>query len=199
MVRRQLAARGIRDRRVLAAMHGVPRHEFVRFRDAAAAYEDHPLCLESGQTISQPYIVARMTELARLGRHSRVLEVGTGSGYHAVVMARIARHVWSVERIDSLARRARETLARLGVNNVTVVTGNGIGGYPPAAPYDAIVVAAAIERPPRALLDQLDWYGRLVIPLGPADLQQLTVITRAPDGYESKTAGGCRFVPFVHP
>jgi protein-L-isoaspartate(D-aspartate) O-methyltransferase len=197
MVRRQLADRGITDRRVLAAMRAVPREEFVPPDLIHDAYGDYPLRIGAGQTISQPYIVALMTEAAQLTRHSRVLEIGTGSGYHAAVLAHLAGAVWTVDRLPDLARRARERLAALEVPNVTVLIGDGAHGYPPAAPYDAILVAAAAPGPPAALLRQLAPGGRLVIPVGGRDVQQLMVYEQTARGTVTRDLCACCFVPLV--
>jgi protein-L-isoaspartate(D-aspartate) O-methyltransferase len=197
MVRLDLADRGIAARRVLAAMQSVPREEFVPAEYVAWAYADRPLAIGAGQTISQPYMVALMTDVAGLTRRSRVLEVGTGSGYHAAVLARLACHVWTVERIPDLAAAAAERLARLRVRNVTVAVADGSRGFPPAAPYDAIVVAAAAPAVPEALERQLAAGGRLVIPVGPPDHQRLVVIHRTPDGPLTRVICGCVFVPLV--
>ncbi len=199
MVRRHLAARGITDRRVLAALASVPRERFVPPALALQAYDDAPLPIGHDQTISQPYIVALMTQEARLGRRSTVLEVGTGSGYHTAVLARIARHVWSIERVATLSEEARGRLQALEITNVTLIVGDGGGGYPAAAPYDAIVVAAAAPRPPVPLTAQLAIGGRLVVPIGDRALQDLTVVQRTAAGFRQHTAGPCRFVPLVSP
>jgi protein-L-isoaspartate(D-aspartate) O-methyltransferase len=197
MVRRQLADRGITDRRVLAAMRTVPREDFVPPDLIRDAYGDHPLRIGAGQTISQPYIVALMTEAAHLTRHSRVLEIGTGSGYHAAVLARLAGTVWTIDRLPDLARQARQRLAMLGVVNVTVLIGDGALGYPPAAPYDAILVAAAAPGPPPALLRQLAPGGRLVIPVGGREVQDLRVYERTPRGTVTQDLCACCFVPLL--
>lgn len=197
MVRRQLADRGITDRRVLAAMRAVPREQFVPPDLTHDAYGDHPLRIGAGQTISQPYIVALMTEAARLTRRSRVLEIGAGSGYHAAVLARLAAAVWTIDRLPDLARQARQRLAALGAANVTVLIGDGALGYPPAAPFDAILVAAAAPAPPAALLRQLAPGGRLVIPVGARDVQQLTVYERTARGTATQELCACCFVPLV--
>lgn len=199
MVRRHLAARGIRDRRVLAAMAWVPRERFVEPSQSVEAYADRPLPIGDCQTISQPYMVALTIEAARPGRRDRVLEVGTGTGYQTAVLARLAGHVWSIERITRLAELAEQRLHGLGIRNVTIIVGDGAAGYPPAAPFDAIVVAAAAPEPPRPLLDQLADRGRLVIPVGSLDLQDLMVIERAGDRFEERHAGACRFVPLISP
>jgi protein-L-isoaspartate(D-aspartate) O-methyltransferase len=199
MVREQLACRGIRDLRVLAAMASVPREAFVAPHLRDRAYDDQPLPAGSGQTISQPYIVGLMTQEARLNRHSRVLEVGTGTGYHTAILARIAVHVWTLERLPELAHAARVRLESLGVKNVDYIIGDGAEGYAPAAPFSAIVVAAAAPAPPPRLLNQLDLGGQLVIPIGDRDLQDLLVYERTPSGFRERNAGPCRFVPLVSP
>ncbi|MFQ6046086.1 MAG: protein-L-isoaspartate(D-aspartate) O-methyltransferase [Gemmatimonadales bacterium] len=197
MVRRQLAARGITDRRVLAAMAAVPRERFVPLHLFDKAYDDSPLPVGYDQTISQPYIVALMTQEARLTRRSSVLEVGTGTGYHTAILATLARHVWSVERLSGLSHDARGRLELLGIHNVTLVVGDGALGYPEAAPFDAIVVAAAAPSPPRPLLDQLAMGGRMVIPIGDLALQEMVIVERSESGYRERHAGPCRFVPLV--
>ena len=197
MVRHDLAARGVSDRRVLAAMQSVPREAFVDPDLCAQAYADRPLSIGSGQTISQPYIVALMTEAARLTRRSRVLEVGTGSGYHAAVLGRLARYVWSLERIPELAAAAADRLACLGVRNVAVLVADGSLGFPAEAPYDAIVVAAAAGDVPRPLLDQRALGARLVMPVGSRDRQRLVCVERTAGGFASRFLCGCVFVPLI--
>ncbi len=197
MVRRQLAARDISDRRVLAAFASVPREMFVPERMRSLAYADQPLPIGFEQTISQPYIVALMTQLARLDRHACVLEVGTGSGYQTAILAKIAHHVWSIERLAGLAAGAKHRLHALNVANVTIVSGDGAHGYPAQAPYDAIVVTAAAPSVPQPLRDQLAVGGRLVIPVGATHIQELITVERTPDGYETWATGACRFVPLV--
>ncbi len=197
MVRRDLARRDIVDRRVLAAMAAVPRECFVPEHFAADAYADRPLTIGHGQTISQPYIVALMTQGARLTRRSRVLDVGTGSGYHAAVLARIVSEVWSVERVPELAATARHRLASLGIPNVRVLVGDGTAGYAPVAPFDAIIVAAAAAEPPAALLRQLAAGARLVVPIGPSGVQDLLVFERGAAGVRQHTLCSCCFVPLV--
>lgn len=199
MVAEQIAARGIRDPRVLDAMRRVPREEFVRRLSRSSAYEDHPLPIGSGQTISQPYIVARTVEAAAVDGNSSVLDVGTGSGYAAAVLAEIAADVVSIERHPELADGARRLLTRLGYTNVTVVTGDGTLGWPDAAPYDAIVVAAAAPRVPAPWLEQLTVGGRLVAPIGtPGFGQKLQRITVGPDGtLQTDDLGGVTFVPLI--
>ena len=196
MVSEQIAARGISDDRVLAAMRKVPRHEFVPEVHRHAAYADGPLPIGHAQTISQPYIVALMTELLEIDSASRVLEVGTGSGYQAAVLAEIADQVYTIEIVAPLAERARETLERLGYGGVRVRHGDGYRGWPEAAPFDAILVAAAPERVPPALIEQLGVGGRLVIPVGEG-VQWLEVHTRTPTGVEVERSVGVRFVPMT--
>jgi protein-L-isoaspartate(D-aspartate) O-methyltransferase len=204
MVDRQIAARGVRDERVLEAFRRVPREAFVPapFRDHA--YEDRPLPIGEGQTISQPFIVALMTEALRLppsapGSPTRVLEIGTGSGYAAAVLAEVAGEVVTIERHAALAERSRAVLAALGYGNVRVVEGDGTRGWPERAPYHGIVVAAGGPGVPRSLREQLVEGGRLVIPVGPADdVQKLVVITRlAGDRWREEDLGEVRFVPLI--
>ena len=197
MVRTQIQARGVRDERVLAAMRAVPRHLFVPEQQRYAAYEDGPLPIGQGQTISQPYIVAVMSELLAPGPDDVVLDVGTGSGYQAAVLARLAKRVVSIELVPELAQSARERLAALGYTNVEVITGDGWAGVPAQAPFDGILVAAAPPVVPQALLDQLDVGARLVIPVGEWE-QDLRVYERTPRGIEQRTVFGVRFVPLVH-
>jgi protein-L-isoaspartate(D-aspartate) O-methyltransferase len=199
MVRHDVWNRGIRDRRVLAAMAWAPREAFVAPSLGRQAYDDAPLPSSHGQTISQPYIVALMTAEARLTRRSRVLEVGTGTGYQAAVLAKLAQHVWTVERVPEMSREAATRLARLGLSNVVFLVGDGAEGYAPAAPYQAIVVTAAVPSPPPRLLNQVDLWGRLVVPVGDLHLQELMVYRRTPTGFDSRSAGPCRFVPLVSP
>jgi protein-L-isoaspartate(D-aspartate) O-methyltransferase len=197
MVRHQLAARDISDRRVLAAMAAVPRDVFVPDHLRQHAFDDGPLPIGYDQTISQPYIVALMTQAAAITRRSRVLDVGTGSGYQTAILAKLAAHVWTIERIAPLSHAARTRLNRIGITNVTFIVGDGACGHPDAEPYDAIIVAAAAPRPPRPLLGQLALGGRLVIPVGDRALQDLTVVERTTSGLATSYAGPCRFVPLV--
>ena len=198
MVRRQIEGRGVCDPRVLEAMRTVPRHRFVARSLAGDAYKDYPLAIAAGQTISQPYIVALMAEAAAIGLQDRVLEVGTGSGYGAAVLAELAGSVVSVERHRKLADAAARVLAELGYATATVVCADGSQGYPPGAPYDAVVVTAAAPSIPPALIDQLADGGRLVIPVGPPSFSQnLTLVTRKGDETTSKRFCPVRFVPLV--
>ena len=197
MVETQLRARGISDGRVLDAMIRVPRHEFAPERYRDQAYEDHPLPIIEGQTISQPYIVARMLEALSLSPSDRVLEVGTGSGYLTALLAELAAQVVSVERHATLANAARELLSRMGYNNVRVLVGDGSQGYAANAPYDAIIVSAAAAEVPRALLQQLSEGGRMIIPVGMADSQQLQLIRKVGGQARTSLHELCRFVPLV--
>ncbi len=184
-------------RRVLDVMGQVPRHEFVVPGMERYAYQNTAQSIGLGQTISQPLIVALMTALADVDRSSKVLEVGTGSGYQAAVLARLAGHVYSIEVVEPLAVRAQQALMRLGVENVSIRTGDGHAGWPEHAPYDAIVVTAAPETVPQALIDQLKPGGRLVIPVGGTD-QELVVIGKAGDGtVRQRDVIPVRFVPFT--
>jgi len=184
---------------VLNAMARVPRHEFIPATLAAQAYANRPLPIGEGQTISQPFIVALMTELARPGPAGRVLEVGTGSGYQAAVLAELAGEVYTIEIVEPLARRAGETLRRLGYKNIQTRVGDGYKGWPERAPFDAIVVTAAPDHVPPALVEQLAPGGRLVIPVGPQSaVQELLVIEKLPDGRTVETRKlPVRFVPLV--
>jgi protein-L-isoaspartate(D-aspartate) O-methyltransferase len=198
MVARQIEARGLRDPHVLAALRAVPRHEFVPPHLAAEAYDDGPLPIGAGQTISQPYIVALMTEAVGLQPGERVLDVGTGSGYQAAVLAHITPHVFGIEIVPELAQSARARLARLGFGGVQVRTGDGWAGWPEHAPFDAIVLAAAPGRVPPALLAQLAPGGRLCLPVGGTDGQELLVCTREADGsFSERRLGAVRFVPMT--
>jgi len=194
MVAMQIAERGVTDANVLGAMRSVPRHRFVPDDLQSHAYDDGPLAIGHGQTISQPYIVALMTELARLKPSSRVLEVGTGCGYQTAVLATLAADVWSVELEPTLSARAAETLSSLSIRNVRLRIGDGSLGWPEAAPFDAIVVTAAPADTPPALIDQLAMGGRLVIPVG-TSWQQLWVVARTPEGITREPGIGVRFVP----
>lgn len=196
MVREQLETRDVTNARVLAAMRKVARQEFVPAKLRAHAYEDTPLPIGHDQTISQPYIVALMTELAALGPDARVLEVGTGSGYQAAILAELARDVYTIEIVAPLARSAETTLRRLGYDHVHVRAGDGYRGWPEAAPFDAILVTAAPQTVPAPLLGQLAVGGRLVIPVGGVD-QQLEVHQRTSVGFEVRHVAPVRFVPMT--
>lgn len=194
MVRDQLVRRGISDPLVLAAMEQVPRHEFVEDALRHRAYEDNPLPIGEGQTISQPYMTALMAEALKVAEGEKILEVGTGSGYLSAVLAAQGVHVCSIEMSRSLAVRARATLQRLGYDTVSVHIGDGTLGWEPAAPFDAIVIGAAAPCLPRPLLAQLRLGGRLVVPMGEEDLQTLVRIWREPKGLREEYFGECRFV-----
>lgn len=188
--------RHVDDEHVLAAIAGVPRERFVSAAQAGQAYENVALPIGSGQTISQPLVVARMLELLRVTPGDRVLDVGTGSGYHAALLAMLADHVWTIERRPELSAGARRTLADLGIENVTPVLGDGWEGLPDRAPFDAINVAAAAASPPAALLAQLAPGGRLIFPAGEAR-QHLVLVRRTGTGLESEQHEPVRFVPLV--
>jgi protein-L-isoaspartate(D-aspartate) O-methyltransferase len=198
MVRTQIEARGIRDARVLEAMRAVERHRFVPDDMRGQAYADRPLPIGEGQTISQPYIVALMSELLGLSGDERVLEVGTGSGYQAAVLARLAREVFTIEIKPLLQARAARLLASLGLRNVTAVAGDGYYGIPSAAPFDAIMITAAVDHVPPPLLAQLVDGGRLVLPLGhPFAYQDLVVVTRKGGAYTVDHLLPVSFVPMT--
>lgn len=196
MVRTQIAARGVKDPRVLEAMRTVPRHLFVPAEVRGQAYADHPLPIGEGQTISQPYIVGLMSELLAVGPGAKVLEIGTGSGYQAAVLAAMGCEVYTVEIRPTLARQAEERLRKLGVSGVHVRAGDGYQGWPEAAPFAGIIVTAAPDRIPEPLLNQLAPGASLVIPVG-SFYQQLKVITRTPDGFSERDVIPVRFVPMT--
>jgi protein-L-isoaspartate(D-aspartate) O-methyltransferase len=198
MIRTQIRERGVTDPRVLAALASVPRERFVHPDARGRAYTDHALGIGHHQTISQPYMVAVMTEALSVGPHDRVLEIGTGSGYQCAVLSLLAREVWSVERIPELTDGAERLLRELGYANVHLRTGDGTLGWPECAPFDAIVVTAAAPRPPPSLLDQLTSDGgRLVVPVGGRELQYLVRVVRTGTEYASDRSFGCRFVPLL--
>jgi protein-L-isoaspartate(D-aspartate) O-methyltransferase len=203
MVREQIAARGIRSEAVLRAMRTVPRERFVPEAFRAEAYADHPLPIGEGQTISQPYVVAWMTELSAVRAGDRVLEVGTGSGYQAAVLAELGAEVWTIEIVEPLARRAAQVLGQLGYTverggRVRTRVGDGYAGWPEAAPFDAILLTAAPEQVPEPLLAQLAVGGRLVAPVGPPSaVQELVVVTRTATGETRERVGAVRFVPMT--
>jgi protein-L-isoaspartate(D-aspartate) O-methyltransferase len=196
MVESQIVSRGVSNPRVLEAMRTVPRHLFVPASVRAMAYADHPLPIGEGQTISQPYIVAFMTELLDPQPEDKVLEIGTGSGYQAAVLSELVRHVYTIEILPSLAQRAAETLRVNAYQNVTVITGDGYLGLPDVAPFDGIIVTAAPEEVPGPLLEQLAIGGRMVIPVGEV-YQELQVIVRTEKGFETKSVLPVRFVPMT--
>jgi len=199
MIKEDLLVRGIRDPAVLAAMREIPREEFVVEGMRELAYEDGPLPISEGQTISQPYIVAYMTEALELTNTDHVLEIGTGSGYAAAVLSRIAAIVYSVERLEGLAQSARNRLKMLGYTNIVVHVGDGTLGWPDHAPYDAIVVTAGAPKVPKPLLDQLVIGGRLVIPVGMSSyLQNLVRVRRIGEhDFRTEELCGVRFVPLI--
>jgi protein-L-isoaspartate(D-aspartate) O-methyltransferase len=197
MVAEQLAGRGITDERVLEAMGRVPRELFVAERDQRKAYRDMPLRIGFGQTISQPYMVAVICQAAGVQKGDRVLDIGTGSGYQAAVLAELGAAVYTVERIRELAERARERLAAAGYEDVDVHVGDGSLGLPEQGPYDAIVVAAAAPAMPESLYKELRERGRLVVPVGGQEGQRLEVIVRSPEGPAVARSVPCRVVPLV--
>lgn len=197
MVAEQLRARDIRDPRVLAAMERVPRHLLVPEDVRREAYEDHPLPIGHGQTISQPYIVAFMSEALDVQPDHRVLEIGTGSGYQAAVLAELARDVYTMEIVEPLAESARKALETLKYANVHVQAGNGYLGWPEHAPYDRIMVTAAPEEVPPALVEQLRVGGIMAIPVGPGMMQELRILRRTPAGMETLKTLPVRFVPMT--
>jgi protein-L-isoaspartate(D-aspartate) O-methyltransferase len=197
MVAEQLQRRGIHDPRVLVAMSKVPRELFVPPDERADAYGDRALALDCDQTISQPYIVALMSEALELTGKESVLEIGTGSGYQAAILCELARWVTSVERHAELSARAAAALKTLGCRNCTLVVGDGTYGWPEAAPYDRIIVTAAAQRVPPALLEQLAEGGIVVIPIGPSEAQSLQAVRKIDGKLVSHELSGCRFVPLV--
>jgi protein-L-isoaspartate(D-aspartate) O-methyltransferase len=198
MVEEQLLARGISDARVLAAMRAIPRHLFVDPTLQPHAYEDSPLPIDAQQTISQPYMVALMSQLLELKGSERVLEIGTGSGYQTAVLGELAEAVFSIERLDSLARHARCRLEELGYQGrVHLRSGDGAGGWPDAAPFDAIIVTAAVQEVPRPLVEQLAAGGCLVLPLGEVELQGLARIRKRRNRLQLDYVGECRFVKLI--
>jgi protein-L-isoaspartate(D-aspartate) O-methyltransferase len=196
MVEEQIRDRGVRQPEVLRAMEAVPRHLFVPSDRRDESYGDSPLPIGWGQTISQPYIVALMTELLELQRGEKVLEIGTGSGYHAAVLSRVAGEVYSIEILPELGRQAQSTLGGLGYRNVHVRIGDGYKGWPEQAPFDAIILTAAPPEIPQPLLDQLKVGGRMVVPVG-SFVQDLLLITKTSRGIEKRTVAPVRFVPMT--
>ena len=198
MVNEQIIARGIKDASTLNAMKKVPRHEFVPDEVRSFAYNDHPLSIGYNQTISQPYIVAYMTAILELSPDDRVLEIGTGSGYQAAVLAEIVSEVYTIEIVEPLAKRAEKDLKRTGYTNITVIAGDGYRGFPEQSPYDAIIVTAAPEKIPSALIEQLSEGGRMIIPVGPNSYTQyLTLIEKKNGKVKKRSVLPVRFVPFT--
>ena len=197
MVKEQLKSRGIRDERVLSAMESVERHRFVTDNLADSAYDDCALPIGEGQTISQPYMVALMTELLELKGDEKVLEIGTGSGYQSAVLSKLAAEVYSVERIEPLASRAEGLLKELGYTNVHVVVSDGTLGLPGQSPFDGIIVTAGAPEIPQGYIQQLKIGGRLVIPVGSKFSQSLYRLIKTPEGADSSQSTTCVFVPLV--
>jgi protein-L-isoaspartate(D-aspartate) O-methyltransferase len=197
MIEEQIRERGVRDPRVLEAMRRVPRHLFVPAGYERDAYQDHPIPIGEGQTISQPYVVAAMTEALALQPDDKVLEIGTGSGYQAAVLAELVRQVFTVERIPLLAQRAREALRLAGRPDVTIVVADGSEGLPQAAPFDAILVTAAAPEAPQPLLDQLREGGRLIVPVGTHAGQQLQLVRKIEGRLSTRLLDLVRFVPLI--
>jgi len=197
MVREQIAARGVKDERVLNAMSKVPREEFVPQNLRAASYDDGPLPIGYDQTISQPYIVAFMTEQLRPGATDRVLEIGTGSGYQAAILAELVAQVYSIEIVEALGKSAETTLQRLGYKNVEVKTGDGYKGWPQHAPFDAIIVTCAPDHVPKPLVDQLKEGGRMIIPVGGYGAQELYLLEKANGQLRQGAVLPVRFVPMA--
>ena len=197
MVAEQIRARGVADPRVLAAMRRVPRHRFIPEHLWSQAYADYPLPIGEDQTISQPYIVALMTEILELKETDRVLEVGTGSGYQAAILAELAAQVFSIDRKGGLADHARSILESLGHRNIRIRVGDGTLGWPEEAPFEGIIVTAGAPKVPRPLVEQLALGGRLVIPVGDAFTQTLTCVRQTGEGLKYEYHGGCRFVRLI--
>lgn len=197
MVEGQIAARGVKDNRVINAMLKVPRHLFVPDNLRNIAYGDTPLPIGYGQTISQPYIVAFMTEALNLEKEDRVLEIGTGSGYQAAILAEIAKEVYTIEIVPPLAGEAKRRLGRMGYRNITVKCGDGYSGWGEKAPFDGIIVTAAPREIPQRLVEQLKIGGRMVVPVG-VSFQELYLVTKTKDGVREKRLIPVRFVPMVH-
>jgi protein-L-isoaspartate(D-aspartate) O-methyltransferase len=197
MVERQIAARGIHDQRVLEAMMEIPRHLFIPRPYDRAAYDDNPLPIGSGQTISQPYIVALMTDLLHPKPTDNVLEIGTGSGYQAAILSRLVKRLTTVERITQVANLARMNLKSIGIDNVVVIEGDGTLGYPDNAPYDGIIITAATPDVPQPLIGQLAEGGTLVAPVGGRDIQDLITLHKQGGSIIQESRGGVRFVPLI--
>jgi len=197
MIETQLKSRGISSSEVLRAMSVVPRHKFVSSEYSEAAYNDGPLSIGSGQTISQPYMVAMMTEALMLSKNDKVLEIGTGSGYQAAVLREITSNIYSVERISTLAEKAENLLTLLGYNDIKIMVGDGSLGWPEQAPFDAIIVTSGSPGVPETLMSQLNDGGRMIIPVGSRSSQRIIRIIRAGDNYNKEEMLSCIFVPLI--
>lgn len=197
MVKNQLIPRGINDERVLQVMGKIPRHLFIEEALAGEAYNDHPVPIGEKQTISQPYIVALMTEVLELKGNEKTLEIGTGSGYQTAILAELSSRVYTVERIKSLLVNARELLAQLGYNNILFKAFDGTLGWKEYAPFDAIMVTAGSPSLPKPLIDQLADNGRIIIPVGDRYSQELIKVIRKEEGLKQESLGGCRFVNLI--
>lgn len=197
MIKNQLMARGIKDERVLEAFRKVPRHKFVRAEDIDYAYEDGPLPIGEGQTISQPYIVALMTQALDIKETDKVLEIGTGSGYQGAILSLLAKEVYSVEKVPRLADITRERLKIMGFDNINIKVGDGTKGWKEHGPYDAIMVTAASPGLPPSLWEQLALGGRMIIPVGDMFSQELLLLEKTEEGKKKVSLGGCRFVPLL--
>ena len=197
MVEYQIRSRGISNPRVLNAMREIPRHLFIPPPYNTSAYDDAPLPIGNGQTISQPYIVALMTELLDPRPEDSVLEIGAGSGYQAAILSMLVRHVTTIERLPAVADLARGNLSRIGIKNISIIVGDGTRGYPENAPYDGIMITAATPEIPKPLIDQLAVGGLLVAPVGGRELQELITLTKKEDGVVRSSHGGVRFVPLI--
>ncbi len=197
MVEQQLIARGILDKRVLDAFYKVPRHEFIPDDVRKSSYADYPLSIGMGQTISQPYMVAIMTELLGLEGDEKVLEIGTGSGYQAAILSMLCKDVFSIERHEALATKTKETIERLGYRNVFIKIGDGTQGWKENSPFDRIIITAAASKVPEPLLEQLNDPGKLIIPIGSGFSQILTVLDKKNKRIETSQSCGCVFVPLI--
>jgi len=197
MVERQLRDRGISDQRILAAFQDIPRELFIPPGRMSEVYEDHPVPIGYNQTISQPYVVALMTQLLDMQPHHRVLDIGAGSGYQAARLAKLAAHIWAIERIPELASRASKTLKELGIANVSIIVGDGSMGYAEATPYDRIISAAAGPEVPQAWIDQLADGGRIIAPVGAIDVQSLVEVTKNGGDIRQRNLGAVRFVRLI--
>jgi protein-L-isoaspartate(D-aspartate) O-methyltransferase len=197
MIKDQIIKRGIKNESVLDALNCVPRHLFVRKVDQHLAYHDYPLKIEEGQTISQPYIVAQMTEALDLNKGDKVLEIGTGSGYQTAVLSHLVDEIYTIERIPFLHQKAKKLLTSLDYANITLLQKDGKEGYVEEAPYDKIIVTAASQSIPKDLLDQLQDGGKMVIPIGGDNLQKLLLLEKNHTKYKEKVLGYCRFVKLI--